>query len=148
MVCEKCGIQTNQKFCPQCGYPVSVDTGAQEVQATLNQNTPPPVYQQTYQQPYPPQQAYPAPPYQQPYPPQGYVQQPAVIVQNVLPLHRQRNKWVAFLLCLFLGFIGGHKFYEGKTGLGVLYIFTMGLFGLGWFIDLIILLTKPNPYYI
>ena len=24
----------------------------------------------------------------------------------------------------------------------------MGLFGIGWFIDLIILLTKPNPYYI
>lgn len=76
------------------------------------------------------------------------MQQPTVIVQNVLPLNRQRNKWVAFLLCLFLGFLGVHKFYESKAGLGVLYIFTMGLFGIGWFIDLIILLTKPNPYYI
>ena len=142
MVCEKCGTQTNQKFCPKCGYPVSADTGAQKVQASLNQNAPP-----AYQQAYPPQQACPQQPYQ-PYPPQGYVQQPTVIVQNVLPLNRQRNKWVAFLLCLFLGFLGVHKFYESKAGLGVLYIFTMGLFGIGWFIDLIILLTKPNPYYI
>ncbi len=27
---------------------------------------------------------------------------------------RARNKWVAFALCLFLGFFGAHKFYEGK----------------------------------
>ena len=26
---------------------------------------------------------------------------------------RPKNKWVAFLLCLFLGFFGAHKFYEG-----------------------------------
>lgn len=61
---------------------------------------------------------------------------------------RARNKWVAFLLCLFLGFIGAHKFYEGRAGMGILYIFTGGLFGIGWFIDLISLLCKPNPYYV
>ncbi len=61
---------------------------------------------------------------------------------------RMRNKWVAFLLCLLLGFVGAHKFYEGKAGMGILYIFTGGLFGIGWFIDLIILLCKPNPYYV
>lgn len=61
---------------------------------------------------------------------------------------RARNKWVAFFLCLFLGFIGAHKFYEGKTGMGVLYLFTGGLCGIGWFIDLISLLFKPNPYYV
>ncbi len=61
---------------------------------------------------------------------------------------RARNKWVAFLLCLFLGFVGAHKFYEGRAGMGILYILTMGLFGIGWFIDLINLLLKPNPYYV
>lgn len=61
---------------------------------------------------------------------------------------RERNKWVAFLLCLFLGFLGAHKFYEGKAGMGILYIFTVGLFGIGWFIDCISLLCKPNPYYV
>lgn len=59
-----------------------------------------------------------------------------------------KNKWVAFFLCLFLGFVGAHKFYEGKGGMGVLYLFTGGLFGIGWFIDCISLLCKPNPYYV
>ena len=58
------------------------------------------------------------------------------------------SKWTAFFLCLFLGCIGAHKFYEGKTGMGILYLFTFGLFGIGWFIDLIALLFKPNHYYI
>ena len=61
---------------------------------------------------------------------------------------RAKNKWVAFLLCLFLGYIGVHKFYEGKVGMGILYIFTVGLFGIGWLIDCIVLLCKPNPYYV
>lgn len=61
---------------------------------------------------------------------------------------RAKNKWVSFLLCLFLGYIGAHKFYEGKIGMGILYLFTLGLFGIGWFIDCIVLLFKPNPYYV
>lgn len=61
---------------------------------------------------------------------------------------RARNKWVAFLLCFFLGFLGAHKFYEGRAGMGILYILTGGLFGIGWFIDLISILCKPNPYYV
>ena len=56
------------------------------------------------------------------------------------------DKWVAFFLCLFLGIFGGHKFYEGKFGMGILYLFTCGLFGIGWLIDLILILSKPNPY--
>lgn len=59
---------------------------------------------------------------------------------------RLRNKWVALLLCVFLGFVGGHKFYEGKAGMGILYLFTMGLFGIGVIIDFFTLLFKPNPY--
>ena len=64
------------------------------------------------------------------------------------PVHsgRAKNKWVALLLCFFT--ICGHKFYEGKIGMGILYLFTVGLFGIGWIIDIISLLTKPNPYYV
>ena len=61
---------------------------------------------------------------------------------------RPKNKWVAFLLCLFLGFLGAHKFYEGKIAMGILYFFTLGLFGIGVLVDLIVILTKPNPYYL
>lgn len=61
---------------------------------------------------------------------------------------KPKNKWVAVLLCLFLGLWGGHKFYEGKIGMGILYMFTAGLFGIGLIVDLISLLLKPNPYFV
>lgn len=51
-------------------------------------------------------------------------------------------------MCLFLGFLGAHKFYERKYGMGLLYLLTFGLAGWGWLIDLIVLLGKPNPYYV
>ena len=60
----------------------------------------------------------------------------------------EKNKWVAFVLCLFLGVFGAHKFYEGKILMGVIYIFTGGLLLIGCIIDLIAILTKPNPYYV
>ena len=59
----------------------------------------------------------------------------------------KRKKWIAFLLCFFFGYLGLHKFYEGKIGWGVLYLLTFGLFGIGWLIDTIVLLFKPARYY-
>lgn len=59
----------------------------------------------------------------------------------------QRNKWVALLLCFFGGVFGLHKFYEGKIGLGILYLFTWGLFFIGAAIDFIAILLKPEVYY-
>lgn len=69
-------------------------------------------------------------------------------VNQVVAAMHTRNKWTAFLLCFFLGYLGAHKFYEGKTGMGVLYLLTFGLVGIGWVIDCIALLFKPNPYYV
>lgn len=51
--------------------------------------------------------------------------------------HHQKNKTVAMLLCIFLGCLGCHYFYVGKAGMGVLYLLTMGLFGIGWIVDII-----------
>lgn len=59
-----------------------------------------------------------------------------------------KNKWIALLLCVFLGYFGAHKFYEGRIGAGILYLLTFGLFGIGWFIDTLILLFKPTHYYV
>lgn len=58
----------------------------------------------------------------------------------------ERNKWVAFILCILFGAFGVHKFYEGKIALGILYLCTGGLCGIGWIIDAIKLFFKPNPY--
>lgn len=48
-----------------------------------------------------------------------------------------RNTKTDLLLCIFGGWIGLHKFYEGKTGIGILYLLTCGIFGIGWIIDII-----------
>lgn len=61
---------------------------------------------------------------------------------------RKINKWVSLLLCFFLGYFGAHKFYEGKIGTGLLYLCTVGLFGIGWMFDIFAILFKPNPYYV
>lgn len=87
----------------------------------------------------------------------GQMEQPHIVINNsnsntntnvVGGFGRMKNKWVAFLLCFFIGFLGAHKFYEGKVGMGILYLFTGGLFGIGWLIDTLILLFKPNPYFV
>ncbi len=83
--------------------------------------------------------------------------QPQIVINNsnqnqvnggMMPFGAAKNKWVAVLLCLFLGLLGGHKFYEGKAGMGIIYIFTGGLFLIGAFIDFLNLLSKPNPYFV
>lgn len=58
------------------------------------------------------------------------------------------EKWIAFVLCFFFGYLGVHKFYEGRIGLGILWLLTLGLLGIGWFVDCIVILTKPDPYYV
>lgn len=61
---------------------------------------------------------------------------------------KEKNKWVSVILCLFFGLFGIHKFYEEKIGMGILYLCTLGLFGFGVIVDFLVLLFKPNPYYL
>jgi len=42
---------------------------------------------------------------------------------------------VAWILLTFLGMFGAHRFYLGKWGTGLIYLFTLGLFGIGILYD-------------
>lgn len=47
-----------------------------------------------------------------------------------------KNKTVALILAIFLGWFGIHRFYVGKVGTGILWFLTCGMFCFGWFIDI------------
>lgn len=56
-------------------------------------------------------------------------------------IHSSKSRLVALLLCLFLGWLGIHRFYVGKAGTGILYLLTGGFFGIGVLIDFILILV-------
>ena len=58
-------------------------------------------------------------------------------MSDYVVLASNKSRTAALLLCIFLGEIGAHRFYAGKVGTGLLYLFTGGLFGIGWLVDLI-----------
>lgn len=51
-----------------------------------------------------------------------------------------KSRTVAAVLCFFLGIIGIHRFYVGKTGTGIAMILTLGGLGVWALIDLIMIL--------
>ena len=52
-------------------------------------------------------------------------------------VYSRKSQIVALILCLLFGMLGVHYFYVGKIGMGLLYLFTGGLFGIGWIVDII-----------
>lgn len=74
--------------------------------------------------------------------------QPNIIINNVQNnnsgvfrgrMISEKSRTVTLLLCIFLGYFGIHYFYVGKIGKGILYLFTCGLFGFGWVIDIFVI---------
>ena len=54
---------------------------------------------------------------------------------------KAKSKTTALLLCIFLGGFGVHRFYMGRIGSGLLWLFTGGLFGIGYIYDIIKIVT-------
>lgn len=45
-----------------------------------------------------------------------------------MPKNGEHNKWIALALCILLGYLGLHRFYEGKIATGILWLCTGGFF--------------------
>lgn len=57
-----------------------------------------------------------------------------------------KSTLTAYLLWFFLGALGAHKFYLGKTVVGIIYLITAGLFGFGLLYDLFTLGGQVKAY--
>lgn len=48
------------------------------------------------------------------------------------------HKSIGYIVWIF-GFLGAHRFYYGKPISGIIYFFTLGLFFIGWIVDLFLI---------
>lgn len=63
-------------------------------------------------------------------------QSPLNVQKKPLINARLKGLGVKFLVTYFIGIWGVHKFLEKKYMWGFAYMFTMGLFGIGWIVDI------------
>ncbi len=69
------------------------------------------------------------------------VEPPTPPPRPVIANASESNRLAALLLCVFIGVFGGHRFYVGKTGTGILWLCTFGLFTIGAIYDLVLIAT-------
>lgn len=56
-------------------------------------------------------------------------------------MESEKSRTVSLLLCIFIGVLGIHRFYVGKTGTGILWLLTGGIFGIGAVVDLVMIIV-------
>ncbi len=59
---------------------------------------------------------------------------------------QEKSVAVAYILWLFFGCLGIHRFYVGKTVTGVIWLLTGGLLLFGWVIDLFLIPGMVETY--
>lgn len=115
--CPICGAALENQKCGYCGYAEKIPT---QTTADINNTS----YQSESIQKQP-----------------SAMNNPISNNTNITSQISRKSKVAALLLCIFLGFLGAHRFYVGKTGMGILYFLTVGLFGVGWIVDIILIAT-------
>lgn len=60
---------------------------------------------------------------------------------NYVSVTSDKKKSTALLLCLLLGMFGGHYFYVGRIGRGLVCLLTMNWFMIGWIVDIVKILS-------
>ena len=53
-------------------------------------------------------------------------------------MNNTHSRTIGYILWIF-GFMGSHRFYFGKPLTGTLWFLTLGVFGIGWIIDLFLI---------
>jgi len=53
---------------------------------------------------------------------------------------------VAYCLWFFFGFFGVHRFYLDRPISGLIYLFTFGIFGIGWLVDICLIPSMVDHY--
>ena len=53
---------------------------------------------------------------------------------------------VAYILWFFFGLLGIHRFYLGRPISGIIWLLTVGVFGIGWLIDICLIPGMVEDY--
>ena len=56
-------------------------------------------------------------------------------------LKSKKSKWSCFCFLMLYGIFGAHRFYVGKVKSGLIWLLTLGCFGIGLIIDSISILS-------
>lgn len=59
--------------------------------------------------------------------------------------YSDKSYWIMLFLSVFLGSMGAHRFYAGKKITGIIYLFTLGGFTIGWIVDVILVVVGKFP---
>lgn len=112
--CPNCGTASgeSQRFCSNCGFPLEAPQQTNRQPGEQYNRADASQEQQYYHG---------TPPY----------------AQTNAPVQSPKSRLVTLLLAICVGGLGVHRFYVGKTGSGIAWLLTGGLFGVGFVVDLI-----------